>query len=845
MVMGYSIIMIECASIDIFTLMCSFIVQYFEIYILSINFELYQIFVNFNISPIMQRITKIIGVVLLLFISYSAFSQDSATTTTRPKVGLVLSGGGAKGAAHIGVLKYIEEAGIPIDYIAGTSRGSIVGGMYALGYSADEILEIISSVDWDRLISNTVDRQKISFARKVEQGTQLITVPFSLKTRKEDLQSISFRNSLPSGIVSGDNLINLFNSLSVGYSDSLSFSELPIPFVCIATNMLSGEADVLDRGDFTRSLRASMAIPILFDPIKMRNTLYVDGGLTSNFPAEQCRAMGADYIIGVSMSPGLEDNPDNLSSLLPQIKQLKEIITDKDFERYHEHCDIFISPDLKGVGMLSFDAESVARVTESGYEAAAAMSAEFEALKEQILAQSEGVDREEVPAHKKAINIIENRVMVSKIELVGVNEQIERWMRRACTVHEGDYVCKDDIDESVSIYYGTGSYESITYTLHEDSSTPGGYILRFRFEDKPPHNVGLGFRFDTQDMLSVLLRFGINNNRMSGFKANLDTKLGGNQWLNLNLSYGHMLYPRINVAYNFRNSELDVYDMDKLDMNQKFLQHQFRVYLSENYSRTFSIGVGLELEVLTPKKVLYLMYDTVDADYNSVNTLGTFAYLCYDNLNKNRFPTRGIKGRVDFTWKDSIFKSGDIRTLHFGSLVFGLEGYVPVIENRFVIVPQLYGSFLFGKGAVNGAAGAWNPIFQGPVPMFPYMNNMIGGVEMGRHIDHQLPFIGLNKTSFAFNNVAILRADMRVRVYKNHYLTAMVNYARSGIDIKNFFNEQEPLLWDSLYDYNASNWWGAGIRYSIDTKVGPINFDISSSNISKKVNLYFSFGYYF
>ena len=843
--MGYSIIMIECASIDIFTLMCSFIVQYFEIYILSINFELYQIFVNFNISPIMQRITKIIGVVLLLFISYSAFSQDSATTTTRPKVGLVLSGGGAKGAAHIGVLKYIEEAGIPIDYIAGTSMGSIVGGMYALGYSADEILEIISSVDWDRLISNTVDRQKISFARKVEQGTQLITVPFSLKTRKEDLQSISFRNSLPSGIVSGDNLINLFNSLSVGYSDSLSFSELPIPFVCIATNMLSGEADVLDRGDFTRSLRASMAIPILFDPIKMRNTLYVDGGLTSNFPAEQCRAMGADYIIGVSMSPGLEDNPDNLSSLLPQIKQLKEIITDKDFERYHEHCDIFISPDLKGVGMLSFDAESVARVTESGYEAAAAMSAEFEALKEQILAQSEGVDREEVPAHKKAINIIENRVMVSKIELVGVNEQIERWMRRACTVHEGDYVCKDDIDESVSIYYGTGSYESITYTLHEDSSTPGGYILRFRFEDKPPHNVGLGFRFDTQDMLSVLLRFGINNNRMSGFKANLDTKLGGNQWLNLNLSYGHMLYPRINVAYNFRNSELDVYDMDKLDMNQKFLQHQFRVYLSENYSRTFSIGVGLELEVLTPKKVLYLMYDTVDADYNSVNTLGTFAYLCYDNLNKNRFPTRGIKGRVDFTWKDSIFKSGDIRTLHFGSLVFGLEGYVPVIENRFVIVPQLYGSFLFGKGAVNGAAGAWNPIFQGPVPMFPYMNNMIGGVEMGRHIDHQLPFIGLNKTSFAFNNVAILRADMRVRVYKNHYLTAMVNYARSGIDIKNFFNEQEPLLWDSLYDYNASNWWGAGIRYSIDTKVGPINFDISSSNISKKVNLYFSFGYYF
>jgi hypothetical protein len=129
--------------------------------------------------------------------------------------------------------------------------------------------------------------------------------------------------------------------------------------------------------------------------------------------------------------------------------------------------------------------------------------------------------------------------------------------------------------------------------------------------------------------------------------------------------------------------------------------------------------------------------------------------------------------------------------------------------------------------------------------MYPYMNNMIGGTEMGRHIDHQLPFIGLNKTSFAFNNLAILRADFRVRVHKNHYLTAMFNYGRSAVNIKNFFKQSDTLLWEGLYDYNASNWWGAGIRYSIDTKVGPLNFDISTSNISRNVNLYFSFGHYF
>jgi NTE family protein len=180
-----------------------------------------------------------------------------------------------------------------------------------------------------------------------------------------------------------------------------------------------------------------------------------------------------------------------------------------------------------------------------------------------------------------------------------------------------------------------------------------------------------------------------------------------------------------------------------------------------------------------------------------------------------------------------------------GSLIFGFEGYVPVVEDRFVVIPQLYGSFLLGKGASSGTTEAWNPLFKGPVPAYPHMNNMIGGVEKGRYIDHQLPFIGLNKISFAFNNLAILRADMRVRLYKKHYLTAMVNYGRSAIDLKNFFRESSTPLWSNLYDYNASNWWGAGVRYSLDTKVGPLNFDISSSNISKSVNLYFSFGYFF
>ena len=450
----------------------------------------------------MNRFFKNLCVFFLTLISIAAYSKDTTAVASRPKVGLVLSGGGAKGAAHIGVIKYLEEAGIPIDYIAGTSMGSIVGGMYAIGYSADEILAIISSVDWGQLISNKVDRQKISYTSKIESGSQLVTIPFSMKSNEEEFKSRVFKNSLPSGLISGDNLINLFNSLAVGYCDQMDFNDLPIPFLCIATNLVNGEGTILNKGHFTKSMRASMAIPILFDPVHIKGSLYADGGLVTNFPAEQCRAMGADIVIGVSMSPGLESDPQKLSSLLAQIKQLKEITTDKDFANYHKKCDIFISPDLKGVGMLSFDAESVARVMQSGYEAAAKQEEKFTDLKSRLFAEGETY-RREVPENK-AVNIINESVLITGIDMRGMEKDTEKWALRKCNIKPGDRVLKKDIDRSVSIFYGTGDYSSITYSLHKDPENPEGYIIKYKFKPAQPHDFGIGLRFDSQDMLSVV-----------------------------------------------------------------------------------------------------------------------------------------------------------------------------------------------------------------------------------------------------------------------------------------------------------------------------------------------------
>lgn len=791
-----------------------------------------------------KLISRTLIATLLGLMAITAYSKDTTNVSGRPKVGLVLSGGGAKGAAHIGVIKYLEEAGIPIDYIAGTSMGSIVGGFHALGYSSDEIVELISSVDWNHLISNNVERKWISFSEKHDRKRHLVTIPFSAGKGDEEFKKKSFRNALPGGIVSGDNLLNLFNSLSVDYSEHMMFSDLNIPFICIGTDLLTGEKKIFDRGEFATAIRASMAIPILFDPVSIDESMYVDGGLIKNFPAEECRAMGADYIIGVSMSPGLETNKENLKSVFSQVKQLKEIFTDRNSDKYHERCDIFIRPELKGVGMLSFDAESVARVTQSGYDAMAAYEKEIKELKARL--DSAGLQSEAPKVKKKAKNLLKEEIFISDVVFNGIHPSLERWIERKCFVKEGQTTTKKDIDESVSIYYGTGTFDSITYKISQDPDEEGSYILTFNFVSSAPHDIGLGFRFDSQDMLSALVDLGYNNNRMNGFKANLNAKLGANQYLNLTASYGYLLSPRINLSYNFRNSQLDMYDADYLIQNIKFLKHNFRLHLSENYSRWVSGGFGLEAEIIKNRKVMYSDFEAMKQDYLPTNTLGVFGTINLDNLDKKSFANRGALASADISWKPKMFYKGALKDLNIGSLRFKFEGYIPVIEDRFTIIPQAYVSALFGSGATNGYREAWNPIYKGPVPAYPHFNNIIGGTEAGRYIDQQMPFIGLNRLSLEFNYIAITRLDFRVRLFKDHYITAMVNYARTGADIKNFFKEDKSnIIWPEMYDYNASNHLGAGIRYSIDTKIGPVSLDIASSNISPRVCFYFNVGYFF
>ena len=219
----------------------------------------------------------------------------------RKKVGVVLSGGGAKGFAHVGVLKVLEEAGIPIDYIAGTSMGAVVGGLYAAGYSSDLIDSLIKIQDWSYLMRDDIYRKHQHASRRDHQKRYIISLPYQLKFREK-----RGKVTLPPGVYAGQNIYTLFLKLTAGYQHDLDFDDLPIPFGCVAADVRSGKEVVLREGSLPEAIRASMAIPGMFTPVEKDSMLLIDGGVINNFPVDLVRSMGADRVIGVIFPPDEE-----------------------------------------------------------------------------------------------------------------------------------------------------------------------------------------------------------------------------------------------------------------------------------------------------------------------------------------------------------------------------------------------------------------------------------------------------------------------------------------------------------------------------------------------------------
>ena len=274
----------------------------------------------------------------------------------RPKVALVLCGGGAKGAAHVGVIKALEESGVEIDMVVGTSIGGIVGGLYAMGYDSHKMDSLFRNVNWSYLLSNNVPRRDASFDNKQMDDKYLFKLPFATlydrnnkeirrKAKKSDELANPATAMFPSGLVNGQNVFNLVTTLPGGYQDSIDFkSELPVSFACIATDLATGNQVVLDRGYLPSAIRATMAIPGYFTPVTIDGKVLVDGGMVNNFPTDVARSMGADIVIGVDIQNDLRTT-DELNSLPQIFSQIIGLMGNDRFEANRRLVDVLVKPE--------------------------------------------------------------------------------------------------------------------------------------------------------------------------------------------------------------------------------------------------------------------------------------------------------------------------------------------------------------------------------------------------------------------------------------------------------------------------------------------------------------------
>src|SRR5580704_14035181 len=288
-----------------------------------------------------------------LLLSGSAFGQDTAISS-RPKIGLVLSGGGAKGLAHIGILKAIDSAGLKIDYITGTSMGSIIGGLYAIGYSADSIEKMTRGIDWDLLLSNQSSMRSMIMDEKSEYGKYDIELPWV---------NDWFRFS--TGVIEGQELWLKFSELFRPVYGIKDFSKFPIPFKCIATDISTGQAVVLDSGEIVSAVRASMAIPSVFTAVEYNGRLLVDGGIVRNFPVKDVRQMGAQFVIGSNVTSSLlpANKVNNVLQVLLQVAFFREA---EDTKLEVPLCNIYVQTPIEKYSMATFSQAD--EIIEAGLE---------------------------------------------------------------------------------------------------------------------------------------------------------------------------------------------------------------------------------------------------------------------------------------------------------------------------------------------------------------------------------------------------------------------------------------------------------------------------------------------
>nr|WP_321358523.1 patatin-like phospholipase family protein [uncultured Draconibacterium sp.] len=751
----------------------------------------------------------LVASVFLLLAVFPVYSQEE-NQVEKPKVALVLSGGGAKGLAHIGVLKVLEEAGIRPDIITGTSMGSIMGSLYAVGYTADELSDINKYANWDLLLTDKVRLLSVAMDEKGETKKYLFEIPIHEK-----------KINLPAGVIEGQHLEAYFSELLWPLTEEEDFNKLPVPFHCMSVDIISGETIELSSGDLVKSIRASMSIPTVFSPVQMDSMLLVDGGVTSNFPVQEALNMGADIIIGVYVGFQEDITVDDIKSMTDVLQRSIALGGIVDAKEQFAKCAVLIIPDLHDYSAADFMKGQA--IQQIGEDAAREKLSEIKALAEKYDLGYKVVDR--IPQPKK--------IRITGIEVTGLKYLSKNFILSKSGIDIGDMVSSDDIKDAIDFMYGSMHFGKLTYSLKRDWNSEG-YILTFHVKERPRAMVKLAPRYDDDLGVGITTNFTLRNMIAPATRMMISFNIAENPGMEIKLNKFVGKKQRLS-DYFFMNTysyKLPFYDAGKRLGNYK------RGYFGGGYGLEYLFGLNHQLggsafykyNRLTPRADLQTIYPEADFDNLKSHDWGYQVYYKVNTTDDLYFPKRGIKLNIGFQHILSANSKMDLNTVEPKDYLIGEinDPYATLTINHNwykTFARKLTYNFEVGAGFSTEDSGT-NGLY------------MLGGSQFGPGKLQFKDLAGYNLAEIYTYNYALAKSSLSWEIASGLYITTIVNVAATADTYEDLFDHltTQP-FGDNIWGYNF------GLKY--DSLMGPIQLLISGNNQDNESRFHFSLGFPF
>ncbi len=729
----------------------------------------------------------------LLFLSLFMMIQVCfGQEQSRPKIGLVLSGGGAKGLAHIGVLKVIDSLGIKVDYIAGTSMGAVVGGLYASGYNAHQLDSIFSAIDIDALLQDYTPRESKSFYEKRNDEIYALTLPFN-----------NFKLGLPSGLSKGIYNFNLLSRLTLHVSHIRDFKKLPIPFLCIATDLESGEQVILDSGVLAQSIIASGAIPTLYNPVEINGKLLIDGGVVNNYPVEELKERGVDFIIGVDVQEDLKTR-DQLKDVTAVLSQINNFSMIEKMDGKRNQTNIYIKPDTKGYSVVSFYEGK--EIIKKGNEKAIEFLNQLHPLVEINTSQISKV------FHKDSLYLEE--ITFNKLE-----NYTRAYILGKLKLRNKAKISYKQLEKGILNLNATQNFSVINYFF---DPTENGKRLNLNLkENKNNTFLKFGLHFDDLFKSGVLVNFTKKKILIKNDVVSLDVMVGDNFRYNFDYYIDNGFYWSFgfnsklnsfnrNISTDFENG-IVLTNLGINSVNIDFTDVTNQAYVQTIFAQKFSVGAGIEFKYLNIES--QTLQNTTPV-FDKSDYLSAFGYLKFDSFDQKYFPKKGWSFYGEM--KSFLYSSDYTRQFERFSIAKAEAGIVFEPLKKLSIKSLTEVGFAIGERTIS------------------FFDFVLGGYGFVPANNFK-PFFGYDFLSLAGDSYAKQTATIDYELYKKHHINFTGNFANVGNRI---FEHTEGWLKKPTYT-------GYAIGYGMESIIGPLEIKHSWSPDTGNHFTWFSVGFWF